>query len=836
MNTIYDKLIDWANNKGYWAQVLLDLCFKNNKITSDNLDEIVLCYEKANCPNITFEKKDEPSMTKSFLLSIKNVKNVNLLLNDQELKFNKNLTVIYGSNGSGKTGYVRILKSMGDSLDSNCLIYTNLIDKDLSEQTASVSFLNGNDEKTFVWNSRTPISLNLKIFNSNCVKFSLDSKKNILFMPKDFNYFNIINVATVELSKKAKIRLEQLHAELQQYEIYDGTEVSSLLSSILEKGNVCDIDSFIKSKKYDLESVAKVINELNKKSDLLNPIVISTQIGNIEKVRNKLNELNVFLFISSGLYNKSFWDDYKNDLIELNELIKKNVKVEDFVKNLELEEEQQVLFRDFLLAADRFLKSKSGMNFESEEKCIFCGQPIDKDAKELLASYSRFVTNDNGSIINKKIKKIETHRAKMQEALVKLEQFESFFSDEDPDFCSKISILAQNIATIMRFNYDPLPNFDGYDTLCDFATFKNDFDATLDKYNTLSKTLKGNKDNIEKEIANNRLQLNELKSVATLLGNVNSISNNLNSIKNVLPLSKITNSSLSAIQSSILTNNFKDNYLKVLNEQLHKFRAPKNLNFSPMIVSSKLMLKQSFLDGDYDMYSIMSEGEQKVVALSHFVAENLLEDKDNVLVFDDPVNSLDLQRMENVAENLVKLSIEKQVIIFTHNLVFVGMVDDKAKKVLKDDERCYICVERAFIDDKQYTGLVKYELPNLESYSYYKTLLNIIATNEKELREDSKNIHVAFSYMRSALELMVEDKVFKKTVKRYEPNIKMSCFETINTEAIKEHAARISNLHNKICRYIEGHSSSPHSKNDPTLEDFRECYEEFKDLDEIFKK
>ncbi len=73
------------------------------------------------------------------------------------------------------------------------------------------------------------------------------------------------------------------------------------------------------------------------------------------------------------------------------------------------------------------------------------------------------------------------------------------------------------------------------------------------------------------------------------------------------------------------------------------------------------------------MSSIMSEGEQKVVALSHFVAENLLEDKDNVLVFDDPVNSLDLQRMENVAENLVKLSVEKQVIIFTHNLVFVGM-------------------------------------------------------------------------------------------------------------------------------------------------------------------
>ena len=100
MNTIYDKLIDWANNKGYWAQVLLDSCFRNNKITSDKLDEIVYCYEKANCPNISFEKKDEHSMTKSFLLSIKNVKNVNLLLNDQELKFNKNLTVDFIEKGN----------------------------------------------------------------------------------------------------------------------------------------------------------------------------------------------------------------------------------------------------------------------------------------------------------------------------------------------------------------------------------------------------------------------------------------------------------------------------------------------------------------------------------------------------------------------------------------------------------------------------------------------------------------------------------------------------------------------------------------------------------------
>jgi ABC-type multidrug transport system ATPase subunit len=42
--------------------------------------------------------------------SIFHHKGVNALAEDQSLKFGKNLTVVYGDNGAGKTGYIRILK------------------------------------------------------------------------------------------------------------------------------------------------------------------------------------------------------------------------------------------------------------------------------------------------------------------------------------------------------------------------------------------------------------------------------------------------------------------------------------------------------------------------------------------------------------------------------------------------------------------------------------------------------------------------------------------------------------------------------------------------------
>jgi hypothetical protein len=45
------------------------------------------------------------------LLSIFHHRGVNALAEDQTLRFAPNVTVVYGDNAAGKTGYIRILKS-----------------------------------------------------------------------------------------------------------------------------------------------------------------------------------------------------------------------------------------------------------------------------------------------------------------------------------------------------------------------------------------------------------------------------------------------------------------------------------------------------------------------------------------------------------------------------------------------------------------------------------------------------------------------------------------------------------------------------------------------------
>ncbi|MGE0056145.1 MAG: AAA family ATPase [Hyphomicrobium sp.] len=68
---------------------------------------------------------------------------------------------------------------------------------------------------------------------------------------------------------------------------------------------------------------------------------------------------------------------------------------------------------------------------------------------------------------------------------------------------------------------------------------------------------------------------------------------------------------------------------------------------------------------------VLSEGEQTVLGLACFLAEVERLPGKHAIIFDDPVSSLDHVRLRKVAERLVKEAANgRQLIIFTHNMVF----------------------------------------------------------------------------------------------------------------------------------------------------------------------
>ena len=83
---------------------------------------------------------------------------------------------------------------------------------------------------------------------------------------------------------------------------------------------------------------------------------------------------------------------------------------------------------------------------------------------------------------------------------------------------------------------------------------------------------------------------------------------------------------------------------------------------------------------DAGVGDVLSEGEHRCVALAAFLAELATTEGRSAIVFDDPVSSLDHLRREAVAERLADEGQHRQVIVFTHDIAFLFLLDQACRE------------------------------------------------------------------------------------------------------------------------------------------------------------
>lgn len=82
---------------------------------------------------------------------------------------------------------------------------------------------------------------------------------------------------------------------------------------------------------------------------------------------------------------------------------------------------------------------------------------------------------------------------------------------------------------------------------------------------------------------------------------------------------------------------------------------------------------------DAKVAQVLSEGEHRCTALAAFLAELSTTQSKSGIVFDDPVSSLDHIHREAVAQRLVAEAANRQVVIFTHDLAFLFELEQAAR-------------------------------------------------------------------------------------------------------------------------------------------------------------
>jgi|SRR5665213_1228716 len=125
--------------------------------------------------------------------------------------------------------------------------------------------------------------------------------------------------------------------------------------------------------------------------------------------------------------------------------------------------------------------------------------------------------------------------------------------------------------------------------------------------------------------------------------------------------------------------------MKDLEKRILQEIAELDLTHVPFAVSDRSLEGQSFFEVGLNApkpianNKVLSEGEQRALALACFLAEVGGDTALHGLIIDDPVSSLDHLRIRRVAARLVREAAKgRQVVIFTHNLLFFNEVVDAA--------------------------------------------------------------------------------------------------------------------------------------------------------------
>ncbi len=126
----FEQLLAWATGRPDWQQDALRRLAQNGELTEDDLSELRLQIETQ--AGLTDDDAVEPvplaadhlseaasNAPKTVLASLGPIRNVDRLASDQPpIRFAVNgITLIYGPNASGKSGYCRISKQLCRSLN-----------------------------------------------------------------------------------------------------------------------------------------------------------------------------------------------------------------------------------------------------------------------------------------------------------------------------------------------------------------------------------------------------------------------------------------------------------------------------------------------------------------------------------------------------------------------------------------------------------------------------------------------------------------------------------------------------------------------------------------------
>jgi energy-coupling factor transporter ATP-binding protein EcfA2 len=699
-----ELILEWSAQRPAWQQDALRRVIQKGALDDADIAELVsLCKKGKGAPDITLSPipltkahlPSSPGASESVRLgSIANVVGVNQLAPSQQLAFEVGgLSIVYGDNGAGKSGYTRILKRACRARHPGEIAPDAFDPAAPATAGALLAYATGGvDQPPLSWTdngSPHPILSAVSVFDRDSAAVHIREKNEVAFRPFGLDIPDELAGATQRV--KDALAAEQ---------------------GALEKSHD---PVFVKPPWKPATAVGRILSALKPETDL-KPLQALAVVSDQERERHQRLTEDL---AKDPLKASAEQTLYADDLRQLGGALEQ-IESESSDQNLQalkaLATDANRKRAAAKLAADNAFSSAAlpGVGGEtwrllwdsarrySEEVayaghpfphtedgavCLLCHQSLTAEVGDRLQTFETFVRADTERLAREAEAAFSRALKRFHEKPVKGAAHAAIrrrIALTDPALARSIlrflasARLRRRSCLLSLGQDDPL-------VLPAFALSPvGDVRALDTRTRSYAQELKDAAD-VEgrKRLESERDELSDRLLLADLMPKVGAEVARLKALKLVAACLPETATNLitklgNDIADTVITPKIRDQFQsEIVGLAANKVRV--EIVRSGGKYGSPQYQVRFFGNANVRVHTILSEGEQTCVALAAFLTELATAVHQSALVFDDPVSSLDHRWRKKVAQRLIEEASKRQIIVFTHDLVFVNDLKDLAE-------------------------------------------------------------------------------------------------------------------------------------------------------------
>lgn len=767
---IADDISNWILTLPKWQQKLSYLIMEKKHISEEELNGIYDVFKtetKLQSGKISedIEKVCNVNLENSpnvIWQGVGNLHGVNKLKSNSELNVSSGLTVIYGENGSGKSGYTRLLNNAFISRGDQDIL-PNIFENKPEQVSADFKFsIDGNNIEYKYPDDKDAYAFKIiRNFDAKSAADDMNKESKIDFAPSELSFFDKFLSACLEIQKRLDDEIEEKKMDnpVLKYFPNDGSALSQMkeltakteINDIRERFGITD-DEKERYEQIKKEKANLVALDINRQISLINQVLLF--LSEAEKkyalYENITSNENIKIYNQQIKFLQKSKIIYESDGIALFE--------KDDIEQLGTKE-----WKEFINSAKKYYDK-----INNHEKCPLCGQKVDGD--DLLFKYWKFLESDAENNYNIAKEAIRISKEGLKDLnlifLVGSSVQEQWLTE---NYKSETDIISNSFEAAELKRNSILSCLENEKEITEkLLEDKPDFKGLIEK-------IKQKKDSLNQESINSRItectrlenEFVDKSKVIELLPIIESYIEHLK-WESIAEKCKIKTRVITNKQKELFGKYVTDDYLKTFEQECQRLNADFNINIVSR-GSSGQTLKKLQIKGNIPG-KVLSEGEQRAISIANFLTEVSMDARNIGIVLDDPVCSLDHKRRSLIVKRLIEEAQIRQVVIFTHEITFFMELKTEAERngVMFEQETIRkICDQPGDISTlipwqgmnvKDRTGKLKNDLQKIVSV-FNSGDMDTYYYKAKEWCE----------LLRESWERAVEEILFNDAIQRYNP-------------------------------------------------------------------